>query len=271
MTTIDWSAPVPRGYWRNARGDLVHERNISDTDRDMDTTARKIHGFGAALSVQMWRFRAHTLDDIYAFVDRVVERYGGKIGGKKGNLQLTTFDGLLQVRLSQADLVVVGPEVEAAQALIEECIEEWAVRSNLNLRALVTQAFTPDASTGKVSVTQLLKLRRIEIDDARWRRAQDAISDAMRPGGTAEYVRLYERATPEERFRQVPLHLACVTRPLEPAFETATAVLERRVRSAVEEARRCGMTEGSIMDALRAAKRREANVDHDPHLAEGET
>lgn len=256
MNDINWSAPPPKGYWRDVKGNLVHERNIKPVDRDMDAVVRRIHGFGVPLSEQMWRFRDYTMSDIAEFLGRVAERYGARLGGRKGNLQLITFDGCLRVTLTHADRIAVGPEIEAAQALIEQCVDEWAERSNLKLRALVDQAFVagPD---GTVSVTNLLRLRRVEIDDDAWRRAQDAIADAMRPVGKAEYIRLHARSTPDEEWAQVPLHLATVKRPADPAIRTAPEILARRVRSAVDEARAAGMREGEIMETLREAKRRE--------------
>ena len=257
MTEIDWTTPAPKGYWRDARGNLVHERNITPVDRDMDATVRRIHGFGTPLSEQMWRFRDYTMTDIAEFAGRVVEHYGGRLRGRKGNLQLTTFDGCARVNLAQAERVAVGPEITAAQALIEQCVETWSERSNLKLRALVDQAFVagPD---GTVSVTNLLRLRRIQIDDEHWERAQDAIADALRPAGKAEYIRLYRRDHPGQEWAQVPLHLATVTRPCEPVARGAPDILKRRVRSAIDEARGAGMAEGAIMEVLREAKRREA-------------
>lgn len=253
--SIDWNAPAPQGYWRDARGNLVHEANVRPVDRDMDEVVRRIHGFGVPLSEQMWRFRDYTMGDIAEFGARVIERYGGKPRGRKGNLTLTTFDGTMRVTLTLADRVAVGPEIVAAQALVEQCVERWAARSNLKLRALVDQAFVTGAD-GAVSATGLLRLRRVEIDDADWRRAQDAIADALRTVGKAEYVRLYRRATPAEEWQAVPLHLATVSRPTEAPLRGAPAILERRVRSAIDEARVAGMGEGAIMETLKAAKRR---------------
>ena len=262
MTDIDWTAPVPNGYWRDAKGNLVHERNVRPVDRDMDEVVRRIQGFGAPLSEQMWRFRSYTIGDIAAFLDRVSDRYGAKKGGRKGNVQLQTFDGCLRVNLAQAERIAVGPEIVAAQALVESCVERWASGSRRELRALVDQAFVA-GEDGTVSVAALLRLRRVEIDDEEWRRAQDAIADALRPAGKAEYIRLYRRATPADPWEPVSLHLATVTRPPEPVLTGAPEVLARRVRSAIDEARAAGMKEGAIMEVLREAKRRESSVPAD--------
>lgn len=249
---IDWNQPVAQGYWRNARGDLIREQNVSGVDRDTDAAVRRIHAFGAALSGEMYRFRVHTLDDIYQLLDRVVERYGTKLGGRKGNVQISTFDGRLKVLLAQADVIDVGPEIHAAQALVEECVDEWSTRGNLKLRALVDQAFKPDA-TGRLSVTHLLRLRRIVIDDDKWRQVQAAIGDALRPSGRAEYIRLYRRADPAHPWEQVPLHLAAVRPPAEPADGEPEAQLERRVRSAIEQAQRAGLSRDAVRDVVRGA------------------
>ena len=254
---IDFSEAPPKGYWRNARGDLVHQANVRPLDQDMDGVVRKIHAFGGALSAQMWRFRAHTMDDIYGLVERAVESYGGKLGGRKGNLTLTSFDGLRKVVLAQADRIAVGPEIIAAQALVEECLDDWAAQCNLKLRALLEQSFRPDA-TGQVSVPQLLRLRRIHIDDPRWRQLQAAISDALRPEGKAEYVRLYARETPADPWGPVPLHLATVRRPDDETPSDPVEILRARARAAIDEARCAGLGEGLIRDTLLAAKRREA-------------
>lgn len=205
-----WSAPIPAGYRRNHRGDILELR------------------------------------------ERILERYGGKLGGKRGNITITSFDGCRMVRLQQAEHIDVGPEVEAAQALVDECLEEWSERSNLNLRALVKAAFRP-AADGRVSATKLLAVRRVEIDDDRWRRAQEAIADAMRPKTRSEYVRLYRRDTPDCEWRQVSLHLATVRPPAEPPAAPSER-LALRVRGAISRALRDGVSRRDIRAALTAER-----------------
>ena len=246
---IDWNEVPPDGYRRNARGDLVHEANINPVDVETDRTVEKIHRFGAALSAQMWRYRDHTLIDIYALLDRIVETYGGKAGGRRGNVTLTSFDGRRKVTLAQAERIAVGPEIRAAQAMIEECIEDWSARGNKKLRALVDQALVPDA-TGQVPVSHILRLRRVHIDDPRWRNVQLALSDALRPAGKAEYIRLHKRDDPTQGWRQVPLSLASVIRPAELRETSPEEQLHDRVQSAVEEARHAGLAQTEIRNII---------------------
>lgn len=242
----------PTGFWFDPQGNLIREENIPPLDRDMDEVVRKIHGFGVDLSAQMYRFREYTMADILAFHERVLSQYEtGRFRGRRGNMTLTSFDGRLRVTLSVADVLEAGPEIAAAQSIIAECIDEWSAHAPKNLRALVEQAFKPD-DDGRLNVGELLRLRRIQIDDERWRRAQAAITDSLRPRSTAEYIRLYRREGPKESWTQVPLHLATARGP-DAGEDTPANSLARRVASAVAEARIRGMKQGDIRDAVNGA------------------
>ncbi len=256
---IDWDAPVPAGYRRDAKGNLIAEANISAVDRDADRVVARIHGYGQALSGTLARFRLHTLDDVYALAERIVERYGGKRrGGRKGNITLTTIDGRLKVVLAQAEFIDVGPEIVAAQELISECLDEWAVGARKNLRALVDQAFRARAD-GSLAASKLLALRRIRIDDPRWQRVRDAIGDALRPTGRAEYVRLYRRDTPDEAWQPIPLTIAAAVRPPEVLDARDGAepdeLFVARVKRAAHDAREAGMGQAQIREAVLKAVR----------------
>ena len=252
MAGIDWKAPVPKGFRRNDKGDLVRTENIRQRELDEDLTVRRIHRFGVDISDQMARFRAYTLDDILAHVDRVIEEYGGKIGGKKGNVQLTNFEGTVKVQLAKATFMQVGPEIEAAQAILDELVQEWKKGARYEFQALATSALKPNAN-GEISVGKLLELRRTEIDDPRWRRLQQAAADSLRARGSAEYVRIYERDDPEQEWRPVPLSIQHVKAPTgQPA--TARGVLKRRLYSAIEDARHMDMTEGEIKEVFESAR-----------------
>ena len=252
-TETIWQEPIPPGYRRNERGDLVRESNISSRDRDMDTVVDRIYQYGLDLSKQMGRYRDYTLSDIMGYAARVVGEYGGRIGGRKGNITLTSFSGCRRVQLSQQTYVEVGPEITAVQALIDQCIEEWGRHSSVNLRALVDAAFSPGPD-GLISVTALVRLRQVEIDDDRWRAAQRAISDALRPRSRAEYIRLYHRDTPDSSWQPVPLDLARVTSPDIPPGSEAPDVLWRRIQSACQHARLAGLRERDIQRVLQAAR-----------------
>jgi hypothetical protein len=201
---------IPDGYMQDAKGRLVPERLVKQTDRLEDQLVKKCLGYADELSAEIARFKGHTFDDVAAFMDLLAEAYGQAKGGKKGNVTFTSFDGRARVQVAVQDHIDFGPELQVAKQLIDACIEEWSADSRDEIRALVNHAFEVD-KPGQVNREALFALRKIDIDDERWRQAQAAITDSIRVTGSKTYVRFYRRPTPEDRWRAVTIDLAAVS------------------------------------------------------------
>ncbi len=85
-------------YRQDTRGALVPESAIKPMDLLQDEQVRKMVGFARDLSGQIARFKGHTYDDIGSLQALIAQEYGAKIGGQKGNITLTSFDGLLKCK-----------------------------------------------------------------------------------------------------------------------------------------------------------------------------
>ncbi|MCC7097303.1 MAG: DUF3164 family protein [Thermomonas sp.] len=194
-------------YMRDAKGSLVPLEAVKPTDLLMDETVRKIVDFARDLSDQIARFRGHTFEDVNAFQALIAQEYGASVGGAKGNITLTTFDGLQKVQVQVADLIEFGPELQAAKGIIDECLTEWASDSRTELRALVNRVFSVD-KTGQINRAELFMLLRVEIDDQRWQQAMAAIRDSIRIIGSKTYVRFYERDAADAKWRAITIDLA---------------------------------------------------------------
>ncbi len=105
------------------------------------------------------------------------------------------------------DRLAFGPELHVAKELIDDCVSDWTSQSGAEVRTLVQHAFETDRE-GLVNRVAIFRLLRIEIDDERWRRAQDAIRDSIRTIGSKNYVRLYARPAPGQGWRPVPIDIA---------------------------------------------------------------
>lgn len=198
--------PVPEGYTRNAKGHLIPDNLIPESARLEDTTVRTIAAYALDLHRQIHRFVGHTYDDLAAMDDLVAERYGLKRrGGAKGNRTYTSFDGTVKVVVQVQERIAFGPELTVARDLLEECIAEWGEGARDEIRLLASQAFDTDKE-GHVSREKVFALRRLEIDDERWRQAQAAITDAIRVIGSASYVRFCVRPTPEDRWTAITIN-----------------------------------------------------------------
>ena len=196
-------------YMPDAKGNLVPVEMIKPADKLEDETVRKIMEFARDLSDQIARFKGHTFEDLGSFEALLRQEYDTKKGGKKGNKTFMTFDGLQKVSVQVSDFIDFGPQLQVAKELIDECLNEWAAESRPEIRAIVTRAFNTD-KTGQINRSEIFMLMRLEIEDERWKRAVDAIRDAMRVVGSKTYIRFYERETNESAWKAVTIDLAKV-------------------------------------------------------------
>lgn len=160
-----------------------------------------------AMSDQLSRFLGHFFDNLGAFESLIAEKYGAKVGGKKGNKTLSTYDGQFYIRVQVADQLVFGPELQVAKSLVDECLNDWTAGAGDELKAVITRAFNTDKE-GQINRNALYSLLRLEIADPRWRNAMQAIHDSMRSAGSKTYVRFFRRDNPEGREVAITIDLA---------------------------------------------------------------
>ena len=199
-----------RAYMQDAKERLIPLGLVKPEHALEDQTVRKIAFFAEDINAQIARFRGHTVDDVAAFIELLVEKYNGKRGGAKGNITLTSFDNCLKVTVQVQDVMTFGPELQVAKGLVDECITLWSEGADEKIRALVEHAFQVDKE-GKINRAALLALRRLEIEDAGWQRAMAALADAMRVISTREYVRFHKRADPKAKWEAITVDLAAAS------------------------------------------------------------
>lgn len=195
---------TPPGYMADPQGRLVPLSLVSDIDKEQDALVRVLCEKATMASRQVALLKASMDAEIDAFCELSAERYNAPVGGKKGNIQMSSYDGTKRIVRARAERIEFGPELLAARSLIEECIAEWSQGARPEIVTLVQDAFREDKA-GRLSAARILGLRRIDIADDRWRRAMQAISDAVRVTGSAEYLRFYERENSNSPWRQIPL------------------------------------------------------------------
>jgi len=200
---------IPEGYVVNAAGHLVPEDQVREQDRLRDAVVRELVTEALDLSQRLAAFKAKALKDIADVVSIAAGKYGKHLGGRKGNVQLTSFDGKYQIRRAYAERVAFTEEIETAKALIDGCIVRWSEGASDNIRVLVDRAFRTDTK-GQLKTTAVLELLRLEIDDEDWQTAMTALGDSIQSVGTCVYVRCYERIGMSDQYRAIPLDLAAV-------------------------------------------------------------
>lgn len=179
-------------YRQDAKGNLVPLENIKEIDLLRDDLVQELVSKARTVQGNLIEFKRSAMDDIAAFVQLSADRYDVKLGGKKGNISLHSFDGAYRVQLAMQDSLVFDEGLLAAKALIDECINEWTQNSRSELKTLINAAFQVDKE-GNISTARVLGLRRLQIDDEKWQRAMNALSDSLQVHTSKAFVRVYRR------------------------------------------------------------------------------
>jgi hypothetical protein len=207
--TIPGTAQAIAGYRQNAQGHLIPESMIKPIDRARDSLVQELITHATALNKNIGQFKSKVFGDIAAFVDLSAEEYDTRIGGKKGNVTLYSFDGRYKVQFASADNIVFDERLQAAKALIDTCIQEWSQGSSPEIMVLVQEAFKADKE-GNLNTGRILGLRRLDINDERWQNAMKAIGESVQIVGSKQYIRFYERRADTDQYDAISLDIAAV-------------------------------------------------------------
>ncbi len=199
---------IPQGYMKDNQGRLVPEEMVTEIDRTRDDLVREIVDKATEHSKALADFKAGVMADIEAFVQLSAERFGVKFGGKKGNVQLQSYDGEYRVVRAISDYIAFDERLQVAKELIDACIQDWSEGSRDEIKALINDAFYVDKQ-GKINTNRILGLRRLNITDPKWRQAMDAISESIQVSGSKSYVRIYKRQG-DGSYKQINLDLAAL-------------------------------------------------------------
>jgi hypothetical protein len=200
---------TPNGYMKNAQGHLVPVEQVRPSDLMRDTLVNELVARAGGLNQQLTDFKRQALQDVDAYVSLVGEKYGVQLGGKQGNVSLLSYDGRYKIERIHAKNIGFTAELQAAKALIEQCIMRWSADARSELKALIMQAFRPN-SKGELRTSALLGLLRLEIEDEDWLRAMQALKDSIQVNGCTTYIRLYERIGMTDQYKLIPLDIAGV-------------------------------------------------------------
>ncbi len=178
-------------YCINSAGSMVPIEAVRDIDKLRDSVVTRIAEKIKALEVYMKEVKAQCMSDIEEFLVISAEQYNVKMGGSKGNVMLTSYDGSEQIVLAQANNLVVNEGVNMAKTLIDEYLADITSEASPDLRAIVTLAFR--VKQGRMDVKRLMELKQCDIRDERWLKAMEIISDSVTVASTTPCLRLRDK------------------------------------------------------------------------------
>ena len=115
MTAQNILETIPEGYVKNAAGHLVPLANVREQDKMRDEVVCRLVSQGAVLSQALADFKKLALADVADTVKIAAQKYGLDLGGNKGNVTMTSFDGRYRLRRQVAELIQFTEEIEDSQ------------------------------------------------------------------------------------------------------------------------------------------------------------
>lgn len=197
---------IPEGCMKKADGSFMPIERVKPVDIARDELVREIVAKALAVAGDIAEFKHKALGDIEAFIEISAEEHGVKMGGDKGNVTLRTFDGEYKIKRAINETLVFDEQLQVAKALIDECIHEWSKGSRSEIKALINDAFQVDKE-GRISITRILSLRRLNITDIKWQKAMKIIGESLQVDGSKTYIRIYKQGK-DGKYEHVSLDVA---------------------------------------------------------------
>lgn len=159
------------------------------------------------LQAALAKFRDDSVGQVLAYRDMMMSDYGVKVGGTQGNISLRSECGRWLIKYQIQNTISFKGELEAAKALIFECLNEWTSQAGEELKEFVTRVFQLN-SKGRIDTHEILGLSKMNITDERWLEAMRAIDDAVKRDFAATYINFYS-VNPKTRVEtRIPLDIA---------------------------------------------------------------
>ena len=198
---------TPEGYKKNPQGHLIPIEMIKPIDQIRDDLVLQLVHKAKGVSAALAEFKEYAFGEIADFVSLSAAEYGAAIGGQKGNVTLTSYDGRFKIQRAMSETINFDERLQAAKALIDECLTDWTQDARAELKTLINDAFRADKE-GNINTNRVLGLRRLNIGDQRWQNAMAAIGDAVQVTGSKAYVRFYERVGQTDKYEPIALDVA---------------------------------------------------------------
>lgn len=171
-----------------------------------DALVNKVMNRATKLHDKLISEKERMATDIDKYLDQIAQQYGEKW---KGNAELISFDGRSKVEIRQRELIKFSEKLQIAKQKIDDCLKRWSEDSNINLQAVIKEAFQVDKK-GEIAKNRILDLRKYNISDPQWKLAMELIDQAIQVTSTKQYIAFYQRPAIDKPFQLVSLNFSAI-------------------------------------------------------------
>lgn len=197
------------GYMQDGKNRLVPVDMVSEIDKTRDGLVRHLVKNALDLQAKMIEYKQQAMGEIDSFVELSAMDYGVVLGGTKGNLTLHSYDMQYKIQVQIQEYFVFDERLKVAKKLIDDCLRDWTQDSRSEVKTIIDDAFQVDQE-GRINTKRILSLRRLEIKDANWKKAMDAITDSLQVAGSKRLYRLYKKQPSTDKWLPIPLEMSAL-------------------------------------------------------------
>jgi hypothetical protein len=194
---------IPDGYLQDARGRLTPVDTVSEQDLRRDALAKELVSEALVLEELIASKRQSMQARVDAYLDWLKAEKKVRREKWKGNIQLDSYDGSMRIDRRVNEVLGFNETLQLAKTMLDEWFNEKLEDGDQDLRTAVMGAFNVDQK-GRVNKSQILKILRYDIKDAKWKKAMALIREAMTILTSRQSTTFYVRTSSGE-MRQVVL------------------------------------------------------------------
>ena len=178
----------------NNRGFKVPYDQVSTQDLLRNELVLSLTAEAKVLSKTHDDFKRRVFSETNDLISLLAAEYDVQIGGKKGNITLTSFDNKSRIQIGVADLISFGAEIDVAKQLISEVIEDELADTSNFIADLMRDAFEADKQ-GQYNKNRILTLRKYRNSNPseKWKNAMQALDDAIIASDSKTYILFHEK------------------------------------------------------------------------------
>ena len=166
-----------QGNWLDSKGRPVPEEYIRPEDKRRDKLVESILKRVSKLSSKLESEKTEIVDAIEKYLKDLAK--DNKVReGWKGNILLYNFSQNLCIERRIDETVSFDERLQLVKTTIDKWISQKLKDTDPTLSKVIAQAFSVDKQ-GRINTAMLLKLKRIDIQDAEWKKAMQLLDDSI--------------------------------------------------------------------------------------------
>jgi len=176
--------------WKDLKGNEVPAQYVPAIDKERERVALKHLATAEKLSAQLEKFKTEVLEDCDAIYVRMLEE-NNIPPTSKGGFSISTFDRNVKIEMTIQERIEFDDLITVAHEKIKQFLEEKTKGVDMELAALVNQAF--ETRKGRMDTKRVLGLFRLQITHPLWVEAMELIKKSINRNDSKRYVQIFKK------------------------------------------------------------------------------